>query len=68
MSDELHPLPELVDVKRVAEMLSCSVRHVYRMSDAGRMPAPHKLGAARRWSTDELKAWVSDGCPSVEAK
>lgn len=31
---------ELLSVYAVAGLLSCSWRHVYRLSDAGRMPAP----------------------------
>ncbi len=36
---------QLLDVAAVAEMLGCSARHVYRLSDAGKMPAPVKLGS-----------------------
>ena len=38
----------LVDVHQLAEMLGCSPRHVYRLSDAGKMPRPVKLGALVR--------------------
>ena len=55
----------LLDVKRVAEMLGCSMRHVYRLSDAGRMPRPRKLGALVRWSRRELDEWISEGCLPV---
>jgi len=42
-------LAALLDVKAVAALLRCSERHVYRMADAGKMPAPVKLGALVRW-------------------
>ena len=51
-------------VATVAEMLRCSTRHVYRLSDSGRMPAPIKLGVLVRWRRDELVSWIANGCPS----
>jgi len=56
--------PALLDVRAVAQLLKCSSRHIYRLSDAGRMPAPIKLGALVRWRADELRQWIADGCPS----
>jgi excisionase family DNA binding protein len=59
------PAAQLIDVQAVAEMLGCSPRHVYRLSDAGRMPAPVKLGSLVRWSASAIQEWVHQGCPSV---
>jgi excisionase family DNA binding protein len=59
------PTPALLDVAAVAEMLGCSARHVYRLSDAGRMPPPVKLGALVRWSAASIGEWIDAGCPSV---
>lgn len=53
----------LLGVEAVAQMLSCSVRHVYRLSDAGRMPRPVKVGTCVRWRRDELRQWINEGCP-----
>lgn len=67
----LAPGVMLLDVRAVADMLGCSTRHVYRLSDAGRMPAPVKLGSLVRWrwSTGDpitgLQEWLNAGCPSV---
>lgn len=64
------PSAKLLDVQAVAEMLGCSTRHVYRLSDSGRMPRPVKLGSLVRWrrSTGDpmtgLDDWVTAGCPS----
>ncbi len=52
----------LLDVYGVAELLRCSRRHVYRMSDAGRMPPPIRLGTLVRWDRDALTRWIADGC------
>jgi excisionase family DNA binding protein len=56
---------QLLDVQTVAEMLDCSQRHVYRLSDAGKMPAPVKLGSLVRWSASSIREWIDQGCPSV---
>lgn len=62
------PAPELLDVRAVAALLGgCSTRHVYRQSDAGRMPAPIRLGALVRWRRAELIAWLEGGCKPVRA-
>jgi excisionase family DNA binding protein len=56
---------ELLDVKETAKLLSASTRTVYRLSDAGKMPRPIKLGALCRWNRGELLTWISQGCPPV---
>jgi len=55
---------KLHDVQAVAELLDCSTRHVYRLSDAGRMPPPVKLGTLVRWSRTSIEEWIAAGCPS----
>ena len=60
--------PALLDVQAVARLLGCSTRHVYRLSDGGKMPAPVKVGALVRWrrsGPDGIEAWVAAGCPAV---
>ena len=55
----------MIDVIAVAELLTCSTRHVYRLSDAGMMPAPVKLGALVRWDRKRIEAWIAEGCKPV---
>lgn len=55
----------LLDVNEVAALLNCSARHVYRMSDTGRMPLPLKLGALVRWRRLEIGGWIAAGCPAI---
>lgn len=55
----------LLDVGAVGQMLGCSARHVYRLSDAGRMPAPVKVGDLARWRRSEIDAWIAGGCRPV---
>ena len=54
----------LLDVGGAASMLGCSPRHVYRLSDSGRMPRPVKVGRLVRWRRGDLEEWIGDGCPS----
>jgi predicted DNA-binding transcriptional regulator AlpA len=56
---------KLGDVYVVADKLSCSTRHAYRLADAGKMPAPLHLGALVRWDLDKIDEWIATGCPSV---
>jgi excisionase family DNA binding protein len=56
------PAAQLLDVRAVAALLGCSARHIYRLADAGRMPAPRRLGSLVRWSREELLAWIAAGC------
>lgn len=58
---------KLLDVKGVAELLNCSKRHVYRLADSGRMPAPVKLGALVRWNKASIDEWIANGCKPVRA-
>ncbi len=55
-------LPALLDVRAVAQLLDCSPRHVYRLSDGGRMPSPLKIGALVRWRRQDIDVWLAGGC------
>jgi excisionase family DNA binding protein len=57
-------LPALMDVQAVAQLLNCSPRHIYRLSDSGRMPRPVRIGALVRWSRAAVEAWIAAGCPA----
>ena len=57
---------ELLDVQAVTVLLGgCSPRHIYRMSDSGKMPRPVRLGAIVRWRRASLLEWLGEGCPPV---
>ena len=57
---------ELLDVGAVAELLNCSRRHVYRLSDANRMPQPVRLGQLVRWRRTALQEWLIADCPAMK--
>lgn len=54
----------LLDVRDVASLLNCSMPHVRRMADAGRMPRPVRVGSLVRWRKTDIESWVASGCPS----
>jgi excisionase family DNA binding protein len=66
MSDTLTPpeppTAQLLDVRAVAALLGCSARHVYRLSDAGHIPPPVRLGALVRWRRQAIEDWIGAGC------
>jgi prophage regulatory protein len=57
----------LLAVDGVAELLACSSRSVYRLSDSGRMPRPLKIGGMVRWSAAAVREWIDSGCPDCRA-
>lgn len=62
---EVADRPAMLTVQKVARLLGCSARTVYRLADSGRMPRPVKLSALVRWSRQEIEQWVASGCPKV---
>jgi excisionase family DNA binding protein len=59
--------PALLDVQAVAHLLHCSTRHVRRLADGGRMPAPLRVGSLLRWRRTDLDVWLADGCRPIRA-
>ncbi|HOT50004.1 MAG TPA: helix-turn-helix domain-containing protein [Candidatus Hydrogenedentes bacterium] len=59
-------MSQLLSVKETAKRLALSCRTVYRLSDAGRMPRPLRIGGAVRWDARVLEEWIAAGCPPVE--
>jgi excisionase family DNA binding protein len=62
-STEMAALADLLDVRTVAAKLNCSSRQVYRLCDAGKMPAPVRLGGLVRWPRRVIAEWIDQGCP-----
>jgi predicted DNA-binding transcriptional regulator AlpA len=58
------PEPLLWNSGQVAKALQISDRHVWRMCDWGRMPRPARLGNCLRWNAEEIRAWITAGCPA----
>ena len=58
----------MLTVDQVARMLCCSPRTVRRLTDAGRMPRPVRLGSLLRWPRENIENWISQGCPRREGR
>lgn len=56
----------LIDVAKVARMLSVSTRTVWRLVSAGKLPAPIRVGRSVRWCRAAIDAWISQGCPETD--
>ena len=57
--------PAMLTVDDVAELLKCSSRSIYRLTDSGRVPRPVKLGSLVRWPRESIENWIARGCPRV---
>lgn len=64
IADASVPAPLCIDAAELARLLHVSVRQVYRLRDAGRLPAPLEFGGCVRWSLREIEAWIAAGAPN----
>jgi predicted DNA-binding transcriptional regulator AlpA len=61
----MHGESELLDVKSVAKLLSCSPRTVWRLRDRGAIPPPIILARGIiRWRRATLLRWLDELQPS----
>lgn len=50
--------------KDAAVLLGISRAQLWKLHASGKLPLPVRLGAkAPRWRVDELRAWLTAGCP-----
>ncbi len=66
MTDATTTPSPLLTVGDIAVQLQCSTRHVHRLKDYGRMPAPVHLGGLVRWSRTAITQWIANGCPNCQ--
>ena len=52
----------MLNVDKVAAMIDCSPRHVYRLEERGQMPRAMRLGACVRWPRKAIERWIEEGC------
>lgn len=57
--------PSLLTAKEVAGLLKVSMRTIWRLKSAGRLPQSIDLGGSVRWSALEVFRWIERGCPSL---
>jgi predicted DNA-binding transcriptional regulator AlpA len=54
----------LIDAVRLAELLTCSRRHVEQMDCTGKLPRPIRLGRLKKWRMSEVMDWLAAGAPA----
>lgn len=52
----------LMNAKQVASMFGISQRTVWRLKDAGKLPAPVRLGSSVRWNRSVLAQFIDLNC------
>lgn len=53
----------LLDKQQLAAELRCSTRKIDRLDSAGKLPAPVRIGVAKRWARQTIEKWIAAGCP-----
>lgn len=56
----------LVSAQMLAKRLQLSVRTLWRLRSAGKLPKPVRLGGSVRWRVTDINAWVDAGCPGLQ--
>jgi excisionase family DNA binding protein len=59
--------PLLVDLRRVATLLSISAKTAKRMAAAGELPGLRRVRRRVLVSVAELRNWIARGCPDLTA-
>ncbi len=52
-----------ISARDLKEMLNVSLRQVWRLNAAGKLPKPIRLGGSVRWNRQEIVDWFGAGCP-----
>lgn len=54
--------PTLIDAEALAKMMDISVRTLWRLLSAGKLPQPVRIGRNTRWRLAEIRRWIEGGC------
>jgi excisionase family DNA binding protein len=55
--------PALYTADDIAQLLQCSTRNIWKLSDAGVLPGLTRIGRLVRWRAKDVNEWISSGCP-----
>lgn len=58
--------PLVVDAKRLAKLLNCSLRTIRNRDARGLLPTPLRIGGSLVWRRAEVDAWLEAGAPIRE--
>ncbi|MEW6744791.1 MAG: helix-turn-helix domain-containing protein [Planctomycetota bacterium] len=64
MEPTLKTTPLLISARELAELLGVSLRTIWRLESAGKLPESVYLGSSKRWSRQAIEEWIRDGCPA----
>jgi predicted DNA-binding transcriptional regulator AlpA len=62
-ADDQGPSPLLLTARQAASMCGKSLRTWRTWDAAGWIPQPVRIGRSTLWRADELREWVTAGCP-----
>lgn len=54
--------PIAISARELAQMLGVSLRQIWRLKSADRLPKAIKLGGSVRWNRQEIIDWFEAGC------
>jgi excisionase family DNA binding protein len=60
--------PGTYSVADVGRALGLCDRTIRRLIDQGRIPGCFKIGRSVRFHSDQIDAWVRDGCPAPRGR
>jgi excisionase family DNA binding protein len=60
--------PLLIPAAEFARLLQISKRTLWRQLSAGQIPRPVRFGGTVRWRLEEIREWISMGCPFPKAR
>lgn len=66
IDSEYNPM-QLIDAKKLAELLAVSTRTIWRMHSQGKITRPVRVGGSVRWRLAEVQHWIDLGCPQPES-
>lgn len=60
---EVENEPGLITARELARLLRVSTRTLARLRRTGDILCPIRLGGSVRWRMEEVRRWISEGCP-----
>lgn len=54
--------PWMLTVVDLSHHLQISVRSVWRLKSAGKLPTPVEIGGCVRWNAEAIRQWIDAGC------
>ncbi|SVE35306.1 uncharacterized protein METZ01_LOCUS488160 [marine metagenome] len=58
--------PVLIPAKQIALILDVSLRTVWRLRAASKLPRSVEIGKSVRWKAEEIAEWIDAGCPCLD--